>query len=123
MSNDYTFDTVSDQFKSRARTQRNNTRSAYKRQRREKNPESRHWRKWTYNNNGFARRTLSCRCCPKKYADRRKHGNHTCNGNMKDMCPVTHGLRVKQRMEGNLEVIVWRKVDYNEESFCNYCYY
>ncbi len=58
-------------------------------------------------------------CCLKKYADRRRHGNHKCNGYMGEMCPSTHGLRVKKRTQGSLEVAEWRKVNYNDNSFMN----
>ncbi len=119
MSNDFDIHTLFDQVKSQARSQRYNTYIAFQRQRRERHPEARHWRSWAYSNNGLARRSLSCNCCPKKYADRRRHGNHKCNGYMGDMCPSTHGLRVKKRTQGSLEVAEWRKVNYDEDNFMN----
>ncbi|CAF1222494.1 unnamed protein product [Adineta steineri] len=119
MPNDFDTNTLVDQVKSRARSQRYNTCIAFKQQRREKHPDSRHWRKWGYSNNGFARRCASCGCCPKKYANRRNHGNHTCNGYMGDNCPSSHGLRMKKRAQGILEVTQWRKIDYDEETFLN----
>lgn len=119
MSDSFDSYTICDQVKSRARTQRYNTRMAFNCHRREKHPEARHWRKWAYSNNGLPRRSLSCGCCPKKYANRRRHGNHTCNGYMGDICPSTHALKMKKRTQIAIEISDWEKVNYDQDSFIN----
>ncbi|KAJ3041902.1 hypothetical protein HDV00_008411 [Rhizophlyctis rosea] len=99
--------------KSRKTHARHNARLSTSRTRPSHHPEAHHWRFWAYGNGHGEkkgmRRALSCNCCPKKYVDRRRHGNHTCSGWMGDMCPPAHSQTVWRRREGLERVREWRE--------------